>query len=492
MQRFKKIVKSDIGKSISSGYVLFLLNNVVALFLTPYILKFVSKEEYGLYILCIDFLAWVSFLDFGINKVMETKAAHLIANEDFENLNQTINTALIIQVFIGILVIPLYYILVYFGLGDTHVKYVNIIIGFFSLSAGLSIIKNLFSSVIVASRKIHLDNRIQIFVNLLQYILVIVLVPFIDILGLAIINMLIFSLMLFRSGFRVKKLFPTFQPSVKSFDKNILNDVLKNGLFFSLSSIATLLLMKVDTFIIGKEFGLEKVASYYISIKLFMLSLKFIELLINNFRPHVSRMFIKKEFEKMKDFYEFSLLTLICFGTIFITLVIFLNEYFVELWVGKSFFLNPYFNMFFGYYILITLFSLPSRIILVSSLHKIYLLAISRTTEGVFRISLILLFLKSDQIEFLPMTSLLSIFLFGILFFHFRIKTFFESNSQQKIKTYLPLFFLVLSTPFWIYYFRLNINFNFLILPFVLTIFVIYFIKKNRVIKNLLATLAKK
>ena len=74
----KTIFKSDLGKSISSGYLLFFINNIVALFLTPYMLQFISKEEYGLYILCVDFLAWVSFLEFGTNKVVESKAGHLI------------------------------------------------------------------------------------------------------------------------------------------------------------------------------------------------------------------------------------------------------------------------------------------------------------------------------------------------------------------------------------------------------------------------------
>ncbi|MFY7989547.1 MAG: hypothetical protein ACOVO3_02375, partial [Fluviicola sp.] len=103
------------------------MNNLVALFLTPYILKFVSKEEYGLYILCVDFLAWMSFLDLGINKVIETKAAHLITKEDYVGLNKTLNTALSIQVLVSLLILPLYFLLVYLGIGRSKMDHLQLI-----------------------------------------------------------------------------------------------------------------------------------------------------------------------------------------------------------------------------------------------------------------------------------------------------------------------------------------------------------------------------
>ena len=172
MSSIRHILKSDLGKSISSSFTLFLLNNIAALFLTPYMLQFISKEEYGLYILCVDFLAWMGFLDLGINKVIETKAAHLMVKEDFEGLNKTLNSALSVQILVSIIIIPLYFLLVYFGIGTIRIEQFELVIAFFALSAAVTNIKNLFSSTIVASRKIHLDNRIQVYINLLQYILI--------------------------------------------------------------------------------------------------------------------------------------------------------------------------------------------------------------------------------------------------------------------------------------------------------------------------------
>ena len=105
-------MKRDLLKSISSSYVLFFLNTVVAIFLTPYILGYVSKDEYGIYILCVDFLAWFNVLQFGTNKVIESKAAHQIATKRFKDLNVSFNSSFFFQLLVGLLIIPLFYFII--------------------------------------------------------------------------------------------------------------------------------------------------------------------------------------------------------------------------------------------------------------------------------------------------------------------------------------------------------------------------------------------
>ena len=474
MQKVKKVLKSDLGKSISSGYLLFLVNNVVALFLTPYMLQFISKEEYGFYILCVDFLAWVGFLEFGTNKVIESKAAHLIANENYEGLNKTFNSSFFFQMLIGLLIIPFYFFLINIGISKNKLDHLYIIIAIFAISAGLSVFRNLFSSVIIASKKIHLDNRIQLAMNVLNYSMILLLVPFVGVLGLAIINLVAIILMLVRSNYRVKQLFPSFKINRSFFDQNELKSLISHGVYFSLGSVATLLLLKIDSFIIGREYSLELVASYYITVKLFMLIQKVIEMAVNNFRPHIAHLFGKKEFEKIKLFYELILFSVICISTLSVTVIIFINRYFVELWVGKGFYIGDLFTLLFGYYIISNLITLPSRIVLVSSLYKIKSLNFSRVFEGIFRIGLILLLLKSTSINILPITSILSIFTFGILFFHFQLRDYFKKHHQDSVKTYLPLSILILSIPAIFTYFNLSIIYNLITIPTVLVIFALF------------------
>ncbi len=437
-----KLLKTDLNKSIFSGYALFFLNNIVALFLTPYLLKFVSKQEYGLYILCVDFLAWVSFLEFGTSKVIESKTGHLVAKDDKIGIVKMFNSSLFFQFCIGIIIVPVFYFAVKLGIDNNNIVHLNLIIFLFSISAGLSVMKSLFSALIIASKKIYLDNSIQFFINILNYVLVLLLTPFIGGLGLAFISLIIVILVLIRSRYRVKKLYPFISTSLNFFSIVELKSLFSNGLFFSLGSIATVLISKIDSFVLGKYIGLEMVTSYYISIKLFILVQKFTQILYNNYRPYISSFYGKENFDAIRLFYNTSSWFLYGISTMLIALTMYVNQFFVTLWVGKDFLMDSQFSILFGLYILFDLYTLPSRIILTSSLFRIQNQSFARVFEGLTRILLIFLFIDSMKEISLPFSSLVSVFIFGNIFFYFQVNIFFK----EKIGV-LPLKFTYISLP---------------------------------------------
>ena len=267
-----KIFKSDLSKSILSGYLLFFINNIVALFLTPYMLQFISKEEYGLYILCVDFLAWVSYKELGVNKVVESKAGHLIATKDDDSLNITFNTSFFFQIIVAAFIFPFFYFLLSSGIKEDEIHHVEIIIILFSISASLSVFKNLYSAIIFLV-KVHLDNKIKLFNDILNYALIILLVPYVGVVGLAIISVLTVILLIVRSKYRVNSLFPKIkikQPILKKELKNLFS----TGVYFSLGSIATLLLIRRQLYY-HIDFGFEQVAFFYITVKIFLLTQKY-------------------------------------------------------------------------------------------------------------------------------------------------------------------------------------------------------------------------
>ena len=438
-KKAKQVFSSDIGKSISSGYLLFFINNIVALFLTPYILQFISKEEYGLYILCVDFLAWMSFLEFGTNKVIESKAGHLIANKDHKGLNRSFNTSFYFQIIVAIIILPFFYVLVQSGIGNSDLMHVNVIIILFSVSAALSVFRNLYSALIIANKKNHLDNKITLLNNILNYVLILLVVPFIGVVGLAIINVLTVILVLMRSSYRVKQLFPQIKLNKAFFEKEELKSLFSLGLYFSLGSVATLLLMKVDSYIIGKDFGFEQVAFFYITIKLFTLTQKIFQMFLNNFRPHISQFYGKKEFSKIYSF--FTIISPISLAVIAfcIAIAMIINKYFINFWVGQEFFLSNEFSILFGLWVLLELHTITSRVILISSLYNIKWISFFRLFEAICRISIIILFLTSGGINILPISSVIACILLGNLFFHFQIRNYFKKNDIE-LKSYVILY----------------------------------------------------
>ena len=436
MPENKKFFKTDIGKAISSGYFLFFLNNVVALFLTPYILKYVSKEEYGLYVLCIDFLSWMMFLEFGSSKVMESKAAHLLAVNDEAGLVKSFNSALFFQLFIALIIIPIFYFLVSTGLNNHKIPNLQPIIIIFSFSAALSAIRGNFSAMLIASRKIHIDNKIQVFINVLNYALIILLVPFIGLWGLAAITLLVAILILIRSYKRVFQMFPYLKINRKSFNKAELMTILSQGIYFSIASIATMLITKFDSFFLGKTFGLETVAKFYISIKLFSIAEKLFSTLINNIRPYISNFYGRKNITNIYKFYNLSVPVLLALSFIIFSVLIIIDEIFIKLWVGNSFFIGKTFITLFALYSILNLLALPARIVLTSTFYNLRLHSILRVVEGVLRLSIILLFIKNANIIILPLSSIISSFLLGFIGLHIILISFFKLHNIKPDNKY--------------------------------------------------------
>lgn len=429
MEANKTFFKSDIGKAISSGYFLFFLNNVVALFLTPYILKYVSKQEYGLYVLCSDFLSWMIFLEFGSSKVMESKGAHLLAADDKPGLMRAFNSALFFQFFMAILIIPLFYLLVITGLKNYDIPNFRLIIILFSFTAGLSVIRSIFSAILIASRKIHIDNKIQVLINVLNYALILLLMPYIGIKGLAAISILVAALILIRSYKRVFFLFPFLQINRKNFNKAELKAILSQGIYFSIASIATLLITKFDSFFLGKNFGLATVAKFYISIKLIAVAEKLFMNLVNNIRPYIADFYGKKKIEQIHIFYDLAVPLLLSLSLVVFSVLMIINEWFVKFWVGPDFFIGNKFIILFGIYTILNIITLPARIVLTSTFYKLKSNTGLRICEGILRLSIILIFMKDSQTILLPLSSVISSFLLGYLAQHLILRSFFNSYS---------------------------------------------------------------
>ena len=276
----------------------------------------------------------------------------------------------------------------------------------------------------------HLDNKIKLFNNILNYSLVLLLVPFIGVVGLAAINVLTIVLVVIRSRYRIKNLFPQIKIRKQFFEKEELKKLFSLGMYFSLGSIATLLLMKIDSFIIGKDFGFEQVAFFYITIKLFMLTQKIFQMFLNNFRPHIAQLYGKKEYQKIHSFYR--LLSPISFALLAfgISICMLINKLFVSIWVGYSFFLSMEFSVLFGFWIVLETHTLTARMILIPSLYKINNIGIMRFFEAVIRITFIFIFIKQLGIDSLPISSILSCLFFGVIFFSFQMKKYF---TEQKV-----------------------------------------------------------
>src|SRR6266702_3598346 len=84
-------------KGLATGSTATVATIVVGLWLTPFTLKFLDREEYAIFALASDLLMWLGLLDLGITAGLNVQAAQLSGKPDAERLNRLASTAFFTQ-----------------------------------------------------------------------------------------------------------------------------------------------------------------------------------------------------------------------------------------------------------------------------------------------------------------------------------------------------------------------------------------------------------
>ena len=110
---------SQLKKGAILNYTSIILINIVGLVLTPFILKSLGKDEYGIYITIGALIGTISLLDFGLNNTIVRFVAKYKAEKDRKGEENFLATTMLIYIFISVLVVIVgvafyYYIDTYF------------------------------------------------------------------------------------------------------------------------------------------------------------------------------------------------------------------------------------------------------------------------------------------------------------------------------------------------------------------------------------------
>src|SRR5579872_7511084 len=94
---------------LGTGSVRMFVHVLVGVFLTPFTLRFLDREEYAIFGLTLELLTWLTLLDVGITAGLRIQAARLTGQPDQDRLNRMASTAFFAQnaVVLAVLVIGL-------------------------------------------------------------------------------------------------------------------------------------------------------------------------------------------------------------------------------------------------------------------------------------------------------------------------------------------------------------------------------------------------
>ncbi len=96
---------SQLKKGAVLNYLTIILTNIVGLLLTPFILRYLGKDEYGIFITIGALVGTISILDFGLNNTIVRFVAKYKAEKDKKGEENFLATTMIIYMMISFLVL---------------------------------------------------------------------------------------------------------------------------------------------------------------------------------------------------------------------------------------------------------------------------------------------------------------------------------------------------------------------------------------------------
>jgi O-antigen/teichoic acid export membrane protein len=281
---------------VFSGYVLMIANVAVGLWLTPFSLRFLDREEYAIFTLLSDVLMWLGLLDLGITASLRAQGAQLAGSPDQHRINRLTSTAFYAQMGVVIAVLAVGSAL---GLAfpeffriraDLHHEATYLML-LMVLTLGITMATQTFSALLVANQQIHVDNAIGLLTLIIRSVLTIVLLLY----GWGLYSLAIANLVakVFGSSLAVVRIFRLLRGleiKWRYVSWQNFKDMGRLGIWFSIAGLAGIVISGLDRIVTAKLVSVETVTTLALTGRIYIFSGGLILLITDTARPMLGQL----------------------------------------------------------------------------------------------------------------------------------------------------------------------------------------------------------
>ncbi|TMM58207.1 polysaccharide biosynthesis protein [Maribacter algarum] len=374
---FKKIqaflgIESDRTKNISKHVLLSAIykgGSIVANFmLVPLTLKFLSTEDYGVWMILSSFVAWFSFFDIGLGNGLRNKYAEAKAVGDMKSARGYVSTAYFTITAICSLLFIASLVVSYFAdwakifnTSEDLNSQLNYLMPVVFACFSILLTVKLITSIYTADQNHSIQGKIT-FITALSSLLAVWLLT-----KLALSSLLLFGIVfsvipvlilvglnLYAFSNKYKK----YVPNIKFFKKEYFNSIFGLGINFFIIQIAVIVMFSTDSFIITQLFSPEAVVPYTLSHKYVSISSMVFVILLTPFWSSITEAYTKKEYEwikkSMRNLTKFSLLIIV-----FIVFLVLISPWSYQFWFGNKVEIPMILTICMGVFFVVTLSYAP-------------------------------------------------------------------------------------------------------------------------------------
>jgi len=313
----------------------------VSLFTTPFVIRLLGSEGYGVLILVGLIPTYFAFADFGMGIASTKFASEAYAAGDSEKEARTVRTAALIALIVSLPVAAAIFIFSNAAIAAFNVpahlqSEANLALKLASVTFVIGFLNNIFNTPQLTRLRMDLNT----FVNSGYRMLGLIATPIVIYLGggilgavavLLIVALLTLAAHLYVSGKLLNHLFQF------TLDRTLIRPMLNFGGAFAFAGIAAVLLVNLEKLVLAKVTTVETLAHYAVAFTLATMATMFSSAMIQSLVPAFSQLLIPEKREQLNNLFARALrLNLVMMLPILVTLFVIARPFFT-IWAGEDF-----------------------------------------------------------------------------------------------------------------------------------------------------------
>lgn len=347
-------MSSEVGSRIAKNSVFNLLRTIIAvpimLAITPYIIKTLGKEEFGIWALVGVISSYAQLSDFGITESLIKFIAEFKAKGDFQRLNQLLNTAMVMYLLLGLVFCLLFILVLPFvverilnvppALSASALSVFTIAIVLFFINMLLGI----FGSLINGFQRMGYSNAIMLVSTILTALgTVLFLANGYGLQGLIYNNVIITLLVVSANAFFAWRLFPGLRINpFRYWSSDVLRQIFSFSWKVQMTNITQLMIFQLDRVLLSHYLGLAAVSYYEIANRIASHAKGVVTSMFSPMVPAASTLHAVENMEKVAGLYRRSIKYMVIISIPCGFLVIALAHPFFLTWMGPGYDISAY------------------------------------------------------------------------------------------------------------------------------------------------------
>lgn len=336
---------NQIKLGILLNYILIVVNAVVGLLYTPYMLRQLGQTEFGLYSLAASVIAYLTIMDFGFGNAIIRYTAKFRALNKLKEQYSLLGMFLIVYSIIGCLVFLIGMVL-YFNvdvifnrtMSPSEMNTIRELVFMMVFNLAITFPFSVFGSIISAYEQFVFQKALNLLRIVLNTLVMIVLLTYGYKAFAMVVVQTIFNIIVILCNFFFCKKYLKIKFLFCDFDKSLLKEILIYSFWIFLNVIMDRVYWSTGQFVLGSIVGAVSVAIFSLGIHFQGMYMSFSTAISGVFLPKITRLVSVEHNEQLISdiFIRTGRIQYIVMAFILSGFIVF-GKLFIKLWAGEGY-----------------------------------------------------------------------------------------------------------------------------------------------------------